>query len=83
MGHSLARAITQAKQVSLRTAHTVIRAEAGVSYPTRDTARQPDVQEGRSTDVPYEPRHLALSGSIVLPSTEARAQPWVIVLPGP
>lgn len=66
MGHSLARAITQAKQVSLRTGATLyIRADSG-RYPisTRDTADTILViQDGRITDVPYEPAYyLALLG---------------------
>jgi hypothetical protein len=66
MGGTLAQAITQAKQVSQRTGATLyIRAEAG-RYPisTRDTAETIlTIQEGRITDVPYEPAYyLALLG---------------------
>jgi len=58
MTATLSQAITQAKQVSLRTGATLyIRAEAG-RYPisTRDTADTIlTIQDGRITDVPYEP----------------------------
>lgn len=58
MTTTLSQAITQAKQVSQRTGATLyIRAEAG-RYPisTRDTAETIlTIQEGRITDVPYEP----------------------------
>jgi hypothetical protein len=66
MTTTLSQAITQAKQVSQRTGATLyIRAEAG-RYPisTRDTAETIlTIQEGRITDVPYEPAYyLALLG---------------------
>ena len=66
MTTTLSAAIAQAKQVSLRTGATLyIRAEAG-RYPisTRDTAETIlTIQEGRITDVPYEPAYyLALLG---------------------
>ena len=58
MTTTLSAAITQAKQVSLRTGATLyIRADSG-RYPisTRDTADTIlTVQDGRITDVPYEP----------------------------
>jgi len=66
MTTTLSAAITQAKQVSLRTGATLyIRAEAG-RYPisTRDTGDTIlTVQAGRIIDVPYEPAYyLALLG---------------------
>ena len=66
MTTTLSAAITQAKQVSLRTGATLyVRAEAG-RYPisTRDTAETIlAIQDGKITDVPYEPAYyLALLG---------------------
>lgn len=58
MTTTLSQAITQAKQVSQRTGATLyIRCDSG-RYPisTRDTAETIlTIQDGRITDVPYEP----------------------------